>query len=198
MADNLEIIIYILTALAYAINEFRKEREKRTKQKPNPAIFEKSHESDGKIYPILWRMLIEFQAARIYIIQFHNGDKFYSGQSIQRYSISHEVYIPNLQPIRKNYTMIPITYRMHDIINRLKLTGLISVTNIGELPDDDVHKDFMNLHETIALHKFHIMDSQMRTIGILTLHFNKPTVLGDIEILAIETQVNEIRNILLN
>ena len=37
---------------------------------------------DGKIYPFLWTLHQRFNALRVYITQFHNGSKFYTGQSI--------------------------------------------------------------------------------------------------------------------
>lgn len=192
--SNFEYILYILTVGTWWLNELRKER--RLKKKADPVAFENAYQIDGKIYPILYSLLMTLKATRVYVIQFHNGEHFYSGQSIQRYSISHEVVKPGVAPMRRSYINIPITFRMHELIKKLKREGMNGV-NYEDLDEEQEHvKDFMDLYSVKGLYEYHITDMNQRTIGILSLHFQNPDSLDNIEHLKVENSISEIRNIL--
>lgn len=193
MLDYFEYILYVLTVLAWSIDRYRT----RKKSKGDPRTFEKAYAIDSKVYTVLWSLLVELEAERVYITQFHNGDHFYSGQSIQKHSISHEVPKPGLSSIRRNYTNIPISYRMHELIKTLKREGMQGIPDRDALPDSFQHiREYMLLYSIRSLYEYHITDAEGRTIGILSLHFTAPGALDNVEHLKIENYLSQIRNIL--
>jgi len=192
--SNFEYILYVLTVGAWLVNEWRK--EKRLKKKIDPKAFESAYNIDGKVYPVLYHLLMVLKAQRVYIIQFHNGEHFYSGQSIQRYSISHEVVRPGASPLRRSYINIPITFRMHELIKQLKREGMTSTT-LADINEGDTHlKDFLLLYNSRSSFDYHITDINQRTIGILSIHFTVDDPMDEVEHLKVEHSINQIRNIL--
>ena len=48
------------------------------------------HRSNESIYLILQKIIEEFGADRAYIYEFHNGEKFFSGQPQKKFSCTYE------------------------------------------------------------------------------------------------------------
>ena len=67
------------------------------------------------IYDILVDLLLHYPATRTFIKQFHNGDQFYSGQSIQRLTMSHEKCRPGVTPLKPYHDNIQTPVEVHDV-----------------------------------------------------------------------------------
>lgn len=51
---------------------------------------------DDKIYKKLWQALARFNADRVMVYQYHNGDTYFSGRHIKKYTVTHEVVAFNI------------------------------------------------------------------------------------------------------
>lgn len=51
---------------------------------------------DDKIYKKLWQALARFNADRVTVYQYHNGEQYFSGRHIKKYTATHEVVAFNV------------------------------------------------------------------------------------------------------
>jgi hypothetical protein len=134
--DNIELLIWIIAGLTYILNEVRKEYNLYKSNKHSTV--EHDDHINAKIFPTLWHLVVRFNASRCYIIQYHNGDTFYTGQSIQRMSISHEVVNPHYDDamsVKESNQNVTISNRMHHIQNQIITTGKYKIDTIWQLED---------------------------------------------------------------
>src|SRR5687768_684605 len=89
-------------------------------------VFKKKYptiDSDVKfslpIYIILNDLLLYILATRSFIKQFHNGNEFYSGQKIQRLTISHEKCRPGVAPLKPYHDGILVPTEVHKVIEMM-------------------------------------------------------------------------------
>lgn len=87
-------------------------------KKKHPTI-DKDVKFSAPIYDILVEILFKMPATRTFIKQFHNGSAYYSGQKIQRLSVSHEKCRPDVPPIKKYHDNIQVPTEVHDIISTM-------------------------------------------------------------------------------
>lgn len=183
--DNVEIVIYIMAILG-ALNELRKWYLKREEVRKKVSSVESDTELISQIYPILWHLLVKFKATRCYLIQYHNGDKFYTGQSIQRMTIYPEVINPEYEyvsPVRPNHENVLISNRMHYIQNKISNFDIYKINSISEI-DELVSTEFtpvkeesiswMKTYKVDSLAYFKIKNKDNKIIAILCLEWNKP------------------------
>lgn len=148
-------------------------------------IFKKKHATIDKdvefsipIYNILVDILLELPAVGVFIKQFHNGNEFYSGQKIQRLSISHEKCKPGVLPVKNYHDNLQVPAEVHDIINHME-----SQRQDWFWSDDPRIKNFednfpeldtwMKLHATKSIVYLRLYDRKSgATIGLLGVRFN--------------------------
>jgi len=97
---------------------FRKKDAFLTEQVKDPII--EAINNDKIINEMLHSILNEFSADRTYLLQFHNGGKFYTGNSIQKLSCSHEVVnegVKAKQHELQNVLISSIPYYLDRVIN---------------------------------------------------------------------------------
>ncbi len=62
-----------------------------------------------KVEEKLYELIEEYEADRLYILQFHNGGHYYpTGKSIQKFSMFYEVVKDNKFSVRNNFQNIPV------------------------------------------------------------------------------------------
>lgn len=132
--------------------------------------------SDIKIHSILHEILTEFRfstdAARVSIIQFHNGDYFYNGSPILKFSVSHESCVIGISP-----TM--------DSIQDLYLSRYFQLVELAEQPlqiyyTDEIKESnfrgFMESKNTIAFCLIPIKcQKNMNIMGIISIEWCSKT-----------------------
>lgn len=151
-----------------------------------------------RIFPILWRTLIEYRAIRLYVAQFHNGDIFYTGQSIQRNTITHEVYLKGVQSIKATVDNQMISNVMHQTVREIREDGHWGFDDINEI-DIGMATDELFENATIngvkAAHFFRITDKHDKTVGVLIFHWNFKYALDIMAINKIKAEVKILENI---
>lgn len=66
-------------------------------------------ERANEIEEIMRVMLGQLGADRIFVVQFHNGGHFYTGASMQKYSLVYESLVPGIQSLRSGYQNLQVT-----------------------------------------------------------------------------------------
>lgn len=125
------------------------------------------------------QLLEDWGANRVFIAQFHNGGKFYTGQSMQKLSVVYEEHTPGTYPMIRVMQNVPLSTCLYvkDIIdNKYAIDDVSEITDI-------VSKTFyfeFGVKSAIGLPLY----SGERVIGVLILHYTdkkikfKPTDLA--------------------
>lgn len=154
--------------------KIQKQVEQKVKESTPVPVIEHTI-TDSKIDPILWTLLQRFNCLRVYILQFHNGNKFYTGQSIQRKTVTHEVpyeYINGMIPIKPTHENIPVSRMMQKIILVLEKQTYYYVEEPdmikGENPD---LVNWMSVYSVGSLIYLRINNKDGEMAAMLCLHF---------------------------
>lgn len=190
---SVETIAVFFTAITYLFNELRKEILRR-RAKKKPSSLAKNLEIDSEIYPVLWHLMLRYKCIRAYITQFHNGDNFYTGQSIQRETVSHEVVadstVTKIKPFRDN---VLITYMDHKILVEIKEHSQFSfgLKWHAQIDENFYHmlKDWTDLYSVRSLLYLPIKNRQGNIVAILNMHWNFSEAINRKHGLEIQEQV---------
>lgn len=169
------LILSVFYAAAKLVKQFRDKRKKDRRINP----LEETLEIDAKVYPLLWRILIDFEAIRVLVIQFHNGERFYSGQSIQKYTASHEVYRTGIHEIKSNIINVPLTECIHNLIVTLRTKGMEFVST----DDENISHSTLVTMKAYGIKSFYAMpiyDTKGNILGFIVLNFNFNNELDEI------------------
>lgn len=94
--------------LVKSVEHFLKIRRINIFKKKDPVV--ESVKNNILIDHKLGEILGEFEADRVYLLQFHNGGNFYpSGKSIPKFSVFYEKTLPNIPIIRDRFQNIPVS-----------------------------------------------------------------------------------------
>lgn len=146
-------------------------------------VFKKKHATIDKdvkfsapIYDILVEILFKLPATRTFIKQFHNGSEFYSGQKIQRLSISHEKCRPDITPLKPYHDNVQVPTEVHDIISTMddKRKDWFWSDDLPNIEDHYPELDtWMKMYDTKSILYFRLYDKKTgATIGLLGATFN--------------------------
>lgn len=128
------------------------------------------------IYNILIDLLFFYPATRTFIKQFHNGSQFYSGQHIQRLSISHEKCRPGVDPIKQNHDNIQVPVEVHEILKEMdyKKKVWVFIDDVDKIEEEhpELYR-WMKEYGVVSILYFRLFDTRTSsTIGLLGLTFN--------------------------
>lgn len=132
----------------------------------------------------------EFNADRIWIMQFHNGGHYYpTGKSIQKFSMFHEVVEPGVDSIKMMFQNIPVSLFSRSTNELLEKSQI----SIPDFKDEKVATYGLKYtaDETgcKSAYIFGIFDINNRMIGTLGIEYvkrKKLLELSDIQMLEIE------------
>jgi hypothetical protein len=151
----------------------------------------------SKIYPILWKALNTFRASRIYIIEFHNGEKTYSSQHIQKMTAMYEVNIEHVEKVSSKLKDIIVDENTHTIIS------LLRTNEAFELRDNNhpLYERFV-VDMTIYNYKSFIVVPLRNRVGnisgIMYFHFMTENWLNEFDKAKIQLIKNELQNLINN
>lgn len=152
-------------------------------KKKLPNVERESKEVDNPIYDRLYELLFSYNAFRAYILQWHNGTKYYSGQHIQRMTMSHERNRPGFKSIKTEHDSIQIPVEIHEAMRDMK-RGVYYCENRDLIIDSkpDLY-NWMRTNGASALIYFTLVDTKTREpIGLLGLNFNHTRPINDPQI----------------
>jgi hypothetical protein len=123
--DIMEIVRLIITSITSIIAAlitagffktwWEKKSEFRSRKKLVGQI-----ESDTLVYQTLKQLKHDYNCDRIYIIQFHNGDSFYTESPMQKASATYEVCSPGLERVSDKFQGVLVSHYSWYIFQSMK------------------------------------------------------------------------------
>ena len=189
------IVSPLVGALIYGFKKGVDYFIEKKKKKKDPIIANLT--ADKLIYEFLSEMLEKYNADRSYLIKFHNGGEYYTGNKIQKFSRSHEVVREgissekiNLQNIHISLfpiwleTVINNKYFFTDIENMddkysefyLKSLGIKSIINIPMYINDRLVAVFglewVCDNYELNFTKYQLLQKEIETLKVLIKNYN--------------------------
>lgn len=181
-------LIYVAERVA---SHFIKKREKRH----GLVALEKNWELNAELYPVLYDLMMQYNAIRVVIFQFHNGDKYYSGQSIQKMTCSHEVKRPGIKGMKPLFNGVQVPETTHQVISAIRTDDYYCIED-SDLEKDIDYKEALSFLDVKSLQSFGIRDGNGRIVGLLTVHFNYSRALNSSQSQGILLTANQITSLL--
>lgn len=172
--DKVDVLGWIVITVVYVLNEIGKRIRKRRERK-HKGRFELKNDAEVKatIDNILWQTLSIYDACRVYVMQFHNGDYYITGQPRLRCTITNEVVFPGVTALSPNYNGVQVssyTYRLMQEADRNEYVYVQSAHAADEFMPGLA--DMMHLLELKSFVLIKIADPKTRNlVAILGLHF---------------------------
>jgi len=142
----------------------------------------------------LTNLLVDWDAGRAFIVQFHNGGSFFTGGSMQKFSITHEEIAPGVNPMHKVLQNIIITNAswIGDVLD-----GTFVVPSVKKLQDVTTRTFFeeFGVESVIGIP----LKKDNKVVGILMLQFIlKQPKLDDACLVKLADQCKNIPSLLLH
>lgn len=192
--EKLEVIGWIFLTVVYVSNEFRKWWLRRKKKK---TAIDFDVDIHFKIDSILYQMLMLYDACRATVIQFHNGDEYYTGQSRIRMTITNEVVFPGVKKISQDYSGVQVSQIMHILMRDIRVTDYMYIP-LRETGENKVAglSDVMVDLDMKSFILIRLQDSKTgETVAILDLHFPHANALNREHITTLMRSKNRLETI---
>lgn len=169
-------ITTILTTLITAVSSvtvalitagyFRKWQD-RTKEKQSRNQLMAQIQKDELIHFTIREIRRQYQADRIYIMQFHNGGYFYTNSPMQKASVTYERNSDGLERISDKFQNVLVShhtwYLTETMVGKMFYADLDS--QMSDLPTKSLLKNYGNYaHSAVSIY-----DDEKRLVGILGL-----------------------------
>lgn len=136
--------------------------------------------------------LNDFQADRVFILQFHNGGNFYpSGKSIPKFSLCYEKSILGVSSLREKYQGIPVSI-FGKFFNYLAENNVSYVHDFKKGSAEDVEeKGYTRETEAKSSYAAAIKNIESKFMGVIVVQYTKrkrvltESEVRDIQLLAI-------------
>lgn len=128
----------------------------------------------------VWKILEMFHADRVYICRFHNGTRFKSDKSMEKFSMTNEAISTGMEPISALYK----NRLLSEYISLLKPTiykGYFLCENVNNLYNQKLIRE-LEKNNIQAFFLFKIQNSQDIPYGFLGIAFKEATFLDDDQI----------------
>ena len=196
LKDYIESGVVILTALSLIYIKWRENVLTRRKEKEAPAKLSQDRENNAKIYPILWEILSSLSGAkRVSVIQYHNGGRFFSGKSINRMTMTHEVVKTGIVHISKDVKDLIINRPHSLLVDDLVSDGIAHHSDVEKIEEADL-KNFFKYYKTKSACYILLKDSSERPVGALAVTSQKVNAFSDSDIAGLTLRANNIVSIL--
>lgn len=176
--EGLILIIVFLTAGYKTIKEYIIEKKYvRKNNLTNLATFNQN------VYEKMVELRMEFNADRILLFRFHNGQTFIgesTNNSIVKMTCTHETVHGGVEKILKNYQAVLVS-NYPNFLKTLVSNNFLAYEDLSHLNDDDTFAYEMkhNANESLYLHK--ICSKNNNVIGFIIIcytHLNKKPILN--------------------
>ena len=114
----------------------------------------------------------ETEADRVYILEFHNGEHYFSGRSQQKFSCTYEVVSEGISREVQDLQNIRIS-SMHYLIKDVVQGETFMCKNVEEFCDDLSFKSFMETRGVMSMFARPIKTLNGKIIGIVVMDFVK-------------------------
>ena len=165
------IIAAVITALATLGSVLAGQMLMRKKQK-NCVIRENAQ--NANVYTALKYILQQMEGDRVYIMEFHNGESYFSGRSQQKYSCTHEVVEEGISA-ECEFSQNHRISNYHDYINRLVKNGKFTYRDAHDVEDRAFHQ--MLIKKGVkSIYNVPIKTLNGKIIGILGVDYVKDSM----------------------
>jgi hypothetical protein len=183
LADLIQNGVIVGTALLWILNKLHERKKKAFMG------LDKNLGIDSQIYSVLWDLKDEYLPFSIFITQYHNGSKFYTGQHIQRKTVSHEKTSRFYRKVKDYNDNVLLNQTDHKILVDVQKCEYFWVNdredNVIKIDEDII--DWMKLYNAQSMYVFRITDKQTnQTVATLHMLWDKKNPIG-------ETQIYEIQ-----
>jgi hypothetical protein len=103
-----------------------------------------SPQRDAHINNLLTEIRLGTKSIRAFVFQFHNGDKFFTGEPIQKLSVTHESVAPGISGSINHRVAIPASL-MSDVLEEVVAGNGIAPKAVNEMPDHWSKHNLTNL-----------------------------------------------------
>jgi len=162
------IIAAVITALATLGSVLGGQMLMRKKAK-NCVIRENAQ--NANVYTALKYILQQMEGDRVYIMEFHNGESYFSGRSQQKYSCTHEVVEEGISA-ECEFSQNHRISNYHDYINRLVKDSKFAYKNIEDIDDRAFHQMLVK-KGVKSIYNVPIKTLNGKIIGILGIDYVK-------------------------
>ncbi len=170
LVDSIGMIIILL---GYGFKKIR-DWVRTTKTKKKSKIEDTVKNLDS-LYEKIIECRLQFDACRVSINQFHNGDYFYSNNSILKMSMTHETTDDSTRKINDHYQNILVS-KYYKFINNLVSKDIVVYNDIEDSNsnDDEMVLD-LKINGTTDFYAMKLRNNNGHVIGFLTMSFcDKP------------------------
>lgn len=135
---------------------------------------------NSEVIKLLKAILVDFGADRAYVFEFHNGDYFFSGMPMQKFTCSYEVVADGVSSECHN----PGEYRMsnyNDYIGSIIHDRDYFVEDVAEMNSDALLKSLLTKKGVKSLYNVPIRKFSGKTVGFIGVDFVKEKKILDNE-----------------
>ena len=169
MIEGFETILAaVITALATLTSVFVGQRFINRKQK-DCVIRETSQ--NANVYTALSFVMGEMGADRCYILEFHNGEVYFSGRGQQKFSCTHEITEEGISP-ECDFSQNHRISNYHRYINELVSEDRFVYADINNINDKAFHK-MLSQKGVESIYNVPIKTLDNKIIGILGVDYVK-------------------------
>lgn len=161
--------VYMTAFIIYLIDRIMTYFKGR-KESPGSA-FENSTGINDEVMPLLFTLMMDYSAIRVFILQFHNGEKFYTGQDILKMTVTHEVWRTGQPRIKSSINGVIVDDHTHKVAGELRDDIVACFPDISKMNDEELEARLHYLN-VASMYYFGIRDRKKRIVGVLCLHFN--------------------------
>lgn len=146
----------------------------------------------------------EFGALRVFVNQYHNGGHYYTGNSIQKVSMSYESYNENkTHSILPKFQSIPISF-LSSLVYLLSTHGKVVQTSLDSITDttfrrilkeENVHGHIAYaVHQTKWMFRWHPLFLVRKKVMVASIHiyFEDDINLSDLDLVALENKARKL------
>lgn len=172
-----ELIVAIITMLGSLATVYLKhliEESKKVKADP----IRDTHERDALLYDKLNEVRVTLNADRVYIVQYHNGSHFKSGQSMMKLSMTHEVLAAGIRSELENTQGLPISM-FANVFQQFYRDGYIVIEDMDHKSVDQLLASYYKKRGVQSVYAYPIKNLHGHFIGSIMVSFLKdPTTLA--------------------
>lgn len=126
----------------------------------------------GNVVTALEFILQETEADRSYVLEFHNGEHYFSGRSQQKLSCTYEIVSEGISVESQNIQNIRVS-NFHGLVKSISQDQTFACRNVDQYDDDMSFRAFMQSKGVKSMFARPIKTLNGKIIGIIILEYVK-------------------------
>lgn len=194
MQVDYNLIALVGGVFIYVADKFFKWYSAR-KAKKRKSNVDQNHELDAEIYNVITGILIRYNCYRVYVTQFSNGERYFTGQSRMYMNVTHERVRDELQvkKIKRYIQAQQISKTEHDVLTDVKNLGSYKETTFEGVKNVAMQRE-MKVFGVKSLLYLRVTDKEGNTAAVLNLHWNFNNELNDDDVQELLATVRLLEN----